>query len=109
MRRHWIALAVLAMLVAGCSAQRRDDGAPVTTPAAPATAARSGGQPFVQPQELRSADGVLRVTLTAEEREVTIAGVTVRGRVFTGRSSPRRSASVPGTGSRSPWSTSWPR
>jgi FtsP/CotA-like multicopper oxidase with cupredoxin domain len=46
--------------------------------------AAPAGQSFAQPQELRSANGVLRVTLTAEEREVTIAGETVRGRVYNG-------------------------
>ncbi|HSO55483.1 MAG TPA: multicopper oxidase domain-containing protein, partial [Actinomycetes bacterium] len=78
------ALLAIVLVVAGCSTQGGDDDAPGTTPAAPTTAPRDEGQPFAQPQELRSANGVLRVTLTAEEREVTIAGVRVRGRVFNG-------------------------
>jgi suppressor of ftsI len=39
---------------------------------------------FPEPAELRSVDGVLRATLTAEEREVEIAGQPIRGRVFNG-------------------------
>ena len=78
------ALIAIVLLVAGCSTPRGDDGGPNTTPAASTTAPGNTGQPFAQPPELRSANGVLRVTLTAEEREVTIAGVTVRGRVFNG-------------------------
>jgi suppressor of ftsI len=39
---------------------------------------------FPEPTELRAVDGVLRATLTAEEREVEIAGQRIRGRVFNG-------------------------
>jgi suppressor of ftsI len=39
---------------------------------------------FPEPTELRAVDGVLRTTLTAEEREVEIAGQRIRGRVFNG-------------------------
>ena len=39
---------------------------------------------FPEPTELRAVDGVLRATLTAEEREVEIAGQPIRGRVFNG-------------------------
>jgi suppressor of ftsI len=84
MRRHVMAFIATALVVAGCSTQGGDDDGAGTTSAAPTTAPRDEGQPFAQPEELRSANGVLRVTLTAEEREVTIAGVRVRGRVFNG-------------------------
>jgi suppressor of ftsI len=39
---------------------------------------------FPEPMEMRVVDGVLRATLTAEEREVEIAGQPIRGRVFNG-------------------------
>ncbi len=39
---------------------------------------------FPEPMELRAVDGVLRATLTAEEREVEIAGQPIRARVFNG-------------------------
>lgn len=78
------ALIAVVLLGSACSPQRRDSGGHSTTPAAPTMAPGTGGQPFTQPEELRSANGVLRVTLTAEERAVTIAGETVRGRVFNG-------------------------
>jgi suppressor of ftsI len=39
---------------------------------------------FPELPELRAVDGVLRATLTAEEREVEIAGQPIRGRVFNG-------------------------
>src|SRR5215207_8951422 len=39
---------------------------------------------FPDPTELRAVDGVLRATLTAEEREIEVAGQRIRARVFNG-------------------------
>src|SRR3954467_11909975 len=55
--------------------------ASVDLPRPGSTAAQAG---FPEPTELRAVDGVLRTTLTAEEREVEIAGQRIRGRVFNG-------------------------
>jgi suppressor of ftsI len=55
--------------------------ASVDLPRPGATAAQTD---FPEPMELRAVDGVLRTTLTAEEREVEIAGQPIRGRVFNG-------------------------
>ena len=46
-----------------------------------ATAAQSD---FIEPTELRAADGVLRATLIAEEQEIEIAGQPILARVFNG-------------------------
>jgi suppressor of ftsI len=55
--------------------------ASVDLPRPETTVAQTG---FPELPELRAVDGVLRATLTAEEREVEIAGQPIRGRVFNG-------------------------
>jgi suppressor of ftsI len=55
--------------------------ASVDLPRPGTTVAQTG---FPELPELRAVDGVLRATLTAEEREVEIAGQPIRGRVFNG-------------------------
>jgi FtsP/CotA-like multicopper oxidase with cupredoxin domain len=39
---------------------------------------------FAEPTEMRAVDGVLRATLTAEEREIDLAGRRIKARVFNG-------------------------
>jgi suppressor of ftsI len=68
-----VALAVLGLVL--CLV------ASVDLPRPGATAAQAD---YPEPTELRAVDGVLRATLTAEEREVEIAGQPIRGRVFNG-------------------------
>ena len=47
-------------------------------------AATAAGADLAEPQEIRAVDGVLRATLTAEEREVDVAGQRILARVFNG-------------------------
>src|SRR5215204_4452527 len=68
-----VALAVLGLVL--CLV------ASVDLPRPGATASQAD---FPEPSEIRAVDGVLRATLTAEEREVEIAGQPIRGRVFNG-------------------------
>src|SRR5215218_3193649 len=68
-----VALAVLGLVL--CLVASLDLPRPETTVAQ---------TDFPEPTELRAVDGVLRATLTAEEREVEIAGQPIRGRVFNG-------------------------
>lgn len=47
-------------------------------------AATATGANLAEPMEIRAVDGVLRATLTAEEREIDLAGQQIMARVFNG-------------------------
>src|SRR4051794_22468681 len=72
-----IALLVAMVALAGCGGHDEHRG-PVPQPAAQA------GPPSHEPPELRSQGGVLRATLTVDERRVAVAGMRVRAKVYRG-------------------------
>jgi FtsP/CotA-like multicopper oxidase with cupredoxin domain len=77
MRAVAIALLIAMVALAGCGGHG-EQRSPVRQPAAQA------GPPFREPPELRSRHGVLRTTLTVDERRVAVAGMRVRAKVYRG-------------------------